>query len=430
MKEPNRHIAPAVSDFGHLSIPAMRKLRLDNGIVVNVMDQSSSIDVSRLSCVFAGGLAECASQTVARLTPALMLEGTMAHPDGGMAELIEFNGARQAFSVEPHFTSMVLYTLNSKVKDVFPLFPQILFDPQMSEHAYDVVRDRHIQNVEMMMKKVEYNASMAFNRLTMGGGHPLARMETPDSIRGVALDDLNEWCGNLFRLSSKCMTLYLAGRITPEVEDAVNDTFGSLPVDGGEGVGRLIRPFEASAEHTVRTHVEGAVQSAVRIGLPVIGRNHPDYIALRYLVMALGGYFGSRLMSNIREDKGYTYGINSFLLGQPEGGLMEVVASTDPVHEKPLIDEVVAEIKRLYKGDFTDDELDRLRKHAMSGLASTLDNAFEMMDYYQTLQTAFIPEGYFDRQINVLANLTAEELGRVAREHLPLDRLYISVAGA
>ncbi len=429
MNEPNRNIPPRVKDFGNLSIPPMRCLKLDNGINVNVVDQSSSLDVSRLTCVFNGGMAECESPSVARIVPSLMLEGTKSYPDGGMAELVEFNGARQAFSVEPHFTSMVLYTLNSKAGDVFPLFPQTLFDPQMSERAFEVVLDRHVQNVELMLKKVEYNASMHFNKLTMGEHHPLARTEAPDEIRSIGLDALKKWHSDLFRPSLKDMTLYLAGRISPKIEDAVNDSFGQLSVSESGSVKHVLVPFKADEGLSVRTHVDGAVQSAVRMGMRTIGRDHPDYITLRYLVMALGGYFGSRLMTNIREDKGYTYGINSFLLGQPEGGTMEIVASTDTINERPLIDEVVAEIKRLYTGDFTDGELDRLRKHAMSGLASTLDNAFEMMDYYQTLHTAFIPDGYFARQIETLHNLTADELTRVAREHLPVDRLCISVAG-
>lgn len=429
MRTLDRTTPPAVRDFESLFMPALRELVLDNGIKVKVMDQDSSLDLSRLTCVFSGGLAECGRQTVARLVPALMLEGSKSHPDGALAELIEFNGARQAFAVEPHFTSMSIFTLNSRLKEVVQLFPEILFEPQMSPRAFDVVRDRHVNNVELMLKKVEYNASVSFNKLMMGKNHPLSVVESPDEIRDLALDELKSWHSRLFRPTVEGMSLYLAGRITPEVEDAVNAAFGALPVGGSGEVAALIKPFDSMTGVSVRTHVEGAVQSAVRMGMPTIGRDHPDYIKLRYLVMALGGYFGSRLMTNIREDKGYTYGISSFLLGQPEGGMMEVVASTDSMHEKSLIDEVVAEIERLHTGEFSDEEIDRLRKHAMSGLASSLDNAFEMMDYYQTLKTAFIPDGYFGRQISVLKGLTSDELVRVAREHLPVEKLSITVAG-
>ncbi len=429
MTGPNRKVAPKVSDFGRLTIPETRILKLDNGITAYVIDQSDSLDVCRLTCIFNGGLAECKSQTIAKLLPNLMLEGTKQYPDGKMAELIEFNGARQAYSVEPHFTSMMLYTLNSKLKEVFPLFPQTLFEPQMAERAYDVVLNRHAQNVDLMLKKVEYNATLQFNKLAMGPNNPLSKMETPEEIRRLQLSDLTDWQSNLFIPSVDGMSIYIAGRISPAVEDALNDSFGQIKVDRNCVIKSNIVPFNAQTGQSIRTHVDGAVQSAVRIGMPTIGRNHPDYITLRYLVMALGGYFGSRLMANIREDKGYTYGINSFLLGQPEGGTMEIVASTDPSYEEPLIKEVVAEIARLYTGDFTDEEIGRLKKHAMSGLASTLDNAFEIMDYYQTLKTAFIPDGYFYKQIETLQNLRAEEFARVAREHLPLEKLIISVAG-
>ena len=107
LSELNRSVPPEVTDFGILSLPPIRKLRLDNGLEVNIVDQEDSVGVSRLTCVFRGGIAECGSISVAKMLPNLMLEGTFGHPDGGMSELIEFNGARIAFSVEPHYTSIV-----------------------------------------------------------------------------------------------------------------------------------------------------------------------------------------------------------------------------------------------------------------------------------------------------------------------------------
>ena len=102
LSELNRSVPPEVTDF--------------NGLEVNIVDQEDSVGVSRLTCVFRGGIAECGSISVAKMLPNLMLEGTFGHPDGGMSELIEFNGARIAFSVEPHYTSMTLFSLNSQMK--------------------------------------------------------------------------------------------------------------------------------------------------------------------------------------------------------------------------------------------------------------------------------------------------------------------------
>ena len=135
-------------------------------------------------------------------------------------------------------------------------------------------------------------------------------------------------------------------------------------------------------------------------------------------------------MSNIREDKGYTYGINSYLLGYPEGGIIGISSSTDNSTVDPLIEETIREIKRLSTGDFKDEEMKRLKQHAMSSLASSLDSPFDIMDYYINRLVAFIPPKYFERQVAAVKSLTAEELARVAREHFSLDRLNIAVAGA
>ena len=122
-------------------------------------------------------------------------------------------------------------------------------------------------------------------------------------IRAITREDVVKMHADL-TATSTC-ELFLAGRITPQIEDLVNRTFGAIK-NNSNGVAQRVLPMRPSEKRKIVTARPGALQSAVVMAIPTIMRSHPDYIELRLAVMALGGYFGSRLMSNIREDKGYT----------------------------------------------------------------------------------------------------------------------------
>lgn len=165
------------------------------------------------------------------------------------------------------------------------------------------------------------------------------------------------------------------------------------------------------------------------MSIPAVPRSHPDYNLLRMTVTALGGYFGSRLMMNIREDKGYTYGISSALLGSREGGYIVISAQCDNRYTSALIDETRAELIRMADSPLSDDELKRLKFNVASDLASTLDTPMTMMDYYELRHTIGVPDDYFYARQKALAEITPEIVCEMSRRYLNPDSLRISVAG-
>lgn len=112
------------------------------------------------------------------------------------------------------------------------------------------------------------------------------------------------------------------------------------------------------------------------MGLPVIGRENPDFFALKLLCTILGGYFGSRLMSNIREEKGYTYGISSSIAAMRYGSYLTISTQTGTEFTRPLIDEVFAEIDRLRNEPVPTDEFITVQNYLRGDMARTLDSPF------------------------------------------------------
>lgn len=187
-----------------------------------------------------------------------------------------------------------------------------------------------------------------------------------------------------------------------------------------------MHPMDVNSNETICPE---ALQSAVCISIPTIGRSDPDYIDLRLAMMALGGYFGSRLMTNIREEKGLTYGISGALLGYREGGVASIDSQTDPRNVKQLVSETIKELELLRTVAMTDGELSAVKRYAMSALAASLDSPFSIMDIYLTRYTSGTPDDYFKLQQKAITDLTAERIMEVANRHLDPDSVKISIAG-
>ncbi|MDE7408183.1 MAG: insulinase family protein, partial [Muribaculaceae bacterium] len=156
---------------------------------------------------------------------------------------------------------------------------------------------------------------------------------------------------------------------------------------------------------------------------------HHDYVDLRCAIIGLGGYFGSRLMTEVRERQGLTYGISAALFGYPEAGIMMIASQTDNRSAQKLIEATKREILQLQEGPMGAAEFERLRRYIYSQLLSTLDNPFTIMDYYETLKLNFIADGYFQRQIDALSSMTPERLRRVMADHIDITKMKTSVAG-
>ena len=191
----------------------------------------------------------------------------------------------------------------------------------------------------------------------------------------------------------------------------------------------IVAPITPEATHLAITHRQGALQSGIRMGQPVIGSDHPDYPLLTMLNLVLGGYFGSRLMTNIREEKGYTYGISSHIVSMRDGAYFTIVTETGTEYTRPLIDEVRNEIVLLCSTPIPQDELETARNYLQGRRARALDSPFSMSDYFVSSIISGTPLDYFNTEDEIIRTATADDLLRVARTHLNPDNLYTAIAG-
>jgi predicted Zn-dependent peptidase len=165
------------------------------------------------------------------------------------------------------------------------------------------------------------------------------------------------------------------------------------------------------------------------MGLPIINRTHPDFPALQVLNTVLGGYFGSRLMANIREDKGYTYGIGSGMSSLKHSGSLFIATEVGADVCQSAITEIEKEVNLLKSELIPDDELSLVRNFMMGSLLGSLENVFSHADKFKNLYFSGLDYDYYDRYVSTIKTVTAVQLKQLAEQYLNADQFYKVVVG-
>ena len=423
--EPDRTIAPSIHPFPALEMPSLRMLHLDNGIPLYVLDQGDN-EVCRISVVRDGGTAESVRPVVATLMAEMLCEGTCGMSGAELTDCLEFNGAWFNGISHRHHTAAVMYALNRTFGDVMPLLLSMATEANFPEERFLALKEKAVSNASVRARQVKSRSLEIIRRMIYGPEHPYSKTDSSADIASVSVDDLRRYYAS--GLTDKSAAIYLGGRITPAMEDAVNRMFGSFePTVPIVSVDR--RPMSPVADRLETVSVEGAMQGSVRIAIPTIGPSHPDYCDLSLAVTALGGYFGSRLMSNIREDKGYTYGIQAFLIGSGHDGLMVISSEADNVYVEPLIREVLEEIRKMSTVAVESEELDRMRNFVLSQAVASLDSPFNIIGYHESLHYDALPSDTFRQRMEAVRTVSGTRIMEVALKYLDPDSVKIAVAG-
>lgn len=392
----NRTIPPKVYGFGPLRLTPPRSLRLHNGIRLYI-DNGSEPEVNRLTIAIPGGIAEEPVAGLASCTATMLAEGTDSYTGAEIADRLEYAGAWTSTSVSTHYTSITLSSLNDKFADLLPLLIDIVFHPTFpSEAATGIIR-RAAARIDIERRKVTFLADEAIRPLAYGASSPLSRTESSDQLLYLTTDSLREF--HYSRLAADDIHVFLAGNITPAIEALVTETFSRIA--SGTRFSLATLDFATPAENPREVHVElpDSQQSALKMMIAAPGRLDKSFVPLRAAVTALGGYFGSRLMLNIREARGLTYGISASLLGYPEQSFISVSTQTSCDSVDLVQNLILEEIERMKDpSTYTADELTRISRYLLSGLAATLDTPFTRMDFFKTHLYAATPDDYFETQ--------------------------------
>lgn len=422
----DRTVSPTIKEFGFLELEKPESITVSSGATFHILKKGDE-DVCMLTVLFPSGMMEADSQEMMKLLSSTWREGTVHFSPDEVADKLDFYGAWMEISTSLHHTILSLYCLSSRLTELLPLFTDIILNPLFGQEPVERMKTKLVSTLRINKDKVKFVAKELMRKQLFGESHPMAREESEERIRKISRDEL---IAHHREIISHLPTIFLTGKPNEETVDAVSKFADSISPSKPTAANPKIiptKPQEANAP--VSKKMPGKKQSAVVMGLPAIMRDHPDYNDLRITVMILGGFFGSRLMTNIREEKGLTYGINASLVGNNDLSYILIECQCDNAHVEKVISETKKELLRLASEPVTDTEIASVRRMIKSSLATTLDDPFETAGYYTGQITVGYPADYYTEQQKAIDNITTDRIMELSKKYLNPGKMAIVTVG-
>ena len=422
----NRSLQPEIQDLDNLTVPLPRRTTLSNGIPLAIIDAGEQ-DVVRMDILFAGGRWQQAHKLQALFTNRMLREGSRKYTAADIAEKLDYYGAWLELSSSSEYAYITLYSLNKYFAETLEIIESILKEPTVPEKELNTVLDANIQQFLVNSSKVDFLAQRSLLKTLYGPGHPCGRLIEETDYRLVTPDMLREFYNEYYH-SDNC-AVFLSGKITDEIIRRVESAFDAPFGNRQHSFIKKEYTISTSTEKRIFTEQDDALQSAVKLGTVTIPRQHPDYLKLRVLMTLFGGYFGSRLMSNIREDKGYTYGISAGTMFYPDSGILLISTETDNEYVEPLIREIYHEIDKLHTGTVSEAELSMVRNYMLGEMCRNYESPFSLADAWMFIHTSGLDDAYFTRSLQAVKEVTPEEIRELANRYLCKETLKEVIAG-
>lgn len=418
MTAPDRKKAPAVTGFTDLRMPLFDETSLPNGVTVHWLDGCEE-DVSRISLIWMAGYLDTPGLSTLNVMEEMFVEGCGGYTGAEVSDALESCGAWFRASASGHSLCCALKGINKTAATVLPLLRDMMASPLFPETSLESVVQKMAAAREVSLKRPSVQAALICREAVYGPGSPLSFNLTPEDIRNTMRSELLAVHRNL--CLSAPPEIFLSGRITDSILALVGDVFGDMEFITGnpEAITRhtvSYEPLKQSVE--VSKDMPRSLQTGVRIQIPTIDRRHPDFMALRIAAMALGGYFGSRLVSNVREDKGYTYGISASTVSTIEGTSVVISTECDNCYVRPLLTEIDNEIDRLASETLPDEEMTAVRNVLLSSAANLLDSPFSISGYREMLATTGQPDNTFAKNFGEIMSVTPADVRNAARRYI------------
>lgn len=422
----DRTIQPEIQPLKNFHIQTPVRTTLPNGIPLTVINAGEQ-EVVRMDVLFSGGRWQQSQKLQALFTNRMLREGTTKYTAATIAEKLDYYGSWLELSSSSEYAYITVYSLNKYLAKTLEVVESMIKEPLFPQKELQTILDTNIQQYLVNTSKVDFLAHRSLLKSLYGEQHPCGKIVMEEDYYTITPEVLREFYERHYH-SGNC-SIFLSGKVTDDIISRVTDIFG-IPFGQYQlQMPKSSFPFAAIPEKRIFTEREDAMQSAVKMGCTTITREHPDYPKLRVLMTLFGGYFGSRLMSNIREDKGYTYGISAGVVFYPDSGLLIVSTETDNEYVEPLIQEVYHEIDRLHLDPVSAEELRIVRNYMLGEMCRSYESPFSLSDAWIFIVTSGLKDDYFARSLQAVNEITPAEIQDLAQRYLCKETLKEVIAG-
>jgi predicted Zn-dependent peptidase len=419
----DRLVPPQIKDAVefNLELKPCQKFTLDNDVPVYTIDTGAQ-EVIQIELVFYAGNWFEQQKSVAAATNYLLKNGTSTKSAFEINEVFEYYGAYCNRSCFNETAVVSLSSLSKQLPAILPVVKEMITDSVFSQAELDIYKQNSKQRIKVNLQKCDFVATRLIDAYLFGEHHPYGKYTNPEDLDALNSDLLKDFFKQYY-LNGQCV-IFVSGKLPVNIEEQLNTAFGDLSLKPfNNQLTTIAQSPAAEKKYRIQNDAAG-VQGAIRIARPFPNRHHPDFMKVSVLNTVFGGFFGSRLMSNIREDKGYTYGIHSYVQNHIHQSAWMISTEAGKDVCEATIEEIYKEMKLLREDLVEEDELMLVRNYLIGTLLGDLDGPFQIMGRWKNLILNNLNDDYFYRSIETIKTISAEELRDLAKKYLNPEDFY------
>lgn len=410
-------------DVQELPLPVVHNL--PNGIPLYTIRGERNNPALRLEILFKGGYAIQDKPLQATVTNRMLREGSEDLSGEEISQKLDYYGAWIETYSSQNCNHLVLYSLSKHFLPLVKLLENIIKKPVFPEENLEIVKRNGKAGFEVNSQKVDIVSQRYFENSLWGNEHPLGHIVESCDYDSITVDDIKSYYNKVYN-SNNCV-IFLSGEFTNEIHDALSSSFGSTAWGSDNVINEQIVKAPETVYDKRRISLPNSIQSGVKIGFMAMDASHEDFHAFRFLSVLLGGYFGSRLMSNIREENGYTYHISSEVDAYGKRNAFMISSETANEYVTPCINEIYKEIERLYTEPIPKAEVEHVRNYILGEMCRECEGMTAKAEVFVNAWLSGNELSSVNEYLKVVKSITPEELSNVAKRWFGNNRIMIEV---
>ena len=393
-----------------------------NGVKIYTLD-SNDFEVVRFSFVFHAGTSMQHKPFTASATANMLSEGSTSLTAQQIADELDFYGSYFDVNIDRDYSYISFVSLTKFFSETANVAEEILLRPAFEERELRNYCQKRKQSLAIERRKVEVQSRELFAEALFGANHPYGMSTDGEAYDDISREDIIALYNELYT-AGNCF-IVCSGRVSEDVLQRIETIVRKLP--GGKHP-EVCFPAIESTKRRLRD-IDSALQSSIRIGRLLFSRTHPDFVGMQVVAAILGGYFGSRLMQNLREEHGYTYGVMAAMVNFDREGYLAIATQVAREHRDDALREIYTEIERLRTELISEQELQMVKNMMIGEVLRILDGPFGIADVTIENIMCGVDNGYTEQNVETIFAITPEEIRRLAEQYLKREDLIETVVG-
>lgn len=412
----DRHIAPPAQALHPVTFAKEQIITFANGLQVYLLPLGDQ-EVFKWECIWDGGAAAAPKAGMANRCAQMLKRGTKNYSGYALNEAFDFHGAYWDVQTQMEHHGISVYSLCKHFPALLDLSQEIIHSSQFHLDDWEKERDIDVQKLRLQWEKTSF-ASGQYFRAALFEGQPLGRIAQAEDVAQLELSETQAWYQSHWKEAMP--RIFLSGKIHDSMLQALENSFGKGRYQEIETIQTI--PVNSKAQ-SIYKEKEGAMQSSIRYGKLGPSRKEKDYFHFMVANTLLGGFFGSRLQKNIREEKGFTYGISSSLIPLKSQAYWVCGTDVNKANREETLAEIRKEILGLQETLVPEEELDLVKNYLIGNFIAEASQVFDVAEKIKTRCLYQLEDRYYENFQAAIQDCQATDIQAVARKYWNLNEM-------